>query len=575
MKEVLHIYCRVSSSIQEQDGTSLDSQQQLGKLKAKQLKLTSKVWMEGASSSDHDEIEKREVLSALMTAIEDGQVKHLYVTEQSRLARTDYVASMIRYRCNVKNVTLYIRDTVYDFSNPMDILTVQIMGAFSQFENAVRKERSRLGKLQKVKQGYWHGGAPPFGYELKAYKDGNKLAINKQESKWVKEIFERYSREHSIKNIQTMLRDNYVLARRGKTFSTGSLGSLIKNTHYTGHYIFVDSVSNETIEVSCPSIVSKSIWDECNKKQEEILKRKGQVNRTKRFSLLKEFLWCGHCGTGMGARINPTKKENYYYCPKKDRQWKDSFDGSNDNTADTNQTKKWERGRHCEMTKSLNIPVTNDRVFEVVSEIASKSNFLREQIKSEMMSAKSKTDAESKTQMRNLLKKRKEYEKEVSELEGAIGRIETDRVMKRISASETKLVKTNITKELTDYQERLKEVSDRLDDIAQRAKWVDWVSKFEKTYTNLGKLGEEKKQEYLRGLIKRIDVKLDTKAKGHILDLKFQFPVVNDKFEWLDMNAKPRTYKVTKGRYSKKLKGGFTSKHYSRTDRTDDSKKKQ
>ena len=42
-------------------------------------------------------------------------------------------------------------------------------------------------------------------------------------------------------------------------------------------YIFVDSVSNETIEVSCPSIVSKSIWDECNKKQEEILKRKGQL----------------------------------------------------------------------------------------------------------------------------------------------------------------------------------------------------------------------------------------------------------------------------------------------------------
>ena len=45
MKQVLHIYCRVSSEIQSTDGTSLESQQQLGKLKAKQLKFEPKIWV--------------------------------------------------------------------------------------------------------------------------------------------------------------------------------------------------------------------------------------------------------------------------------------------------------------------------------------------------------------------------------------------------------------------------------------------------------------------------------------------------------------------------------------------------
>jgi len=141
MKQILHIYARVSTDAQESDGTSLQSQKQLGKLKAKELKMEPKIWLEGAKSSNHEEVSKREVLSSLITAIDDGTVKHLYVTEQSRIGRTDNVLSQFRYRCYKNNVKLYIRSNVYDFNNPMDKLTnsiedyLPLVKAIIQMEN--------------------------------------------------------------------------------------------------------------------------------------------------------------------------------------------------------------------------------------------------------------------------------------------------------------------------------------------------------------------------------------------------------------------------------------------------------
>ena len=151
LTNTLHCYCRVSTRVQSDEGTSIETQHEFGKLKANSLGMKVKFWNEGAASSDHEEIEKRPVLSSLVTAIADGTIKHLWVHEASRLSRTDNVSSMVRYQCFKNKVAYYVKDNVTDFTNPIDVLTLQIMDAFSQFENAIRKERSRLGKLQKVR----------------------------------------------------------------------------------------------------------------------------------------------------------------------------------------------------------------------------------------------------------------------------------------------------------------------------------------------------------------------------------------------------------------------------------------
>ena len=74
MKGTLHIYCRVSTKVQE-EGASLDVQRDEGKKKAKDLGMKAKVWNEGAASSHHEDLLNRPKLMELMNEIENGSAK--------------------------------------------------------------------------------------------------------------------------------------------------------------------------------------------------------------------------------------------------------------------------------------------------------------------------------------------------------------------------------------------------------------------------------------------------------------------------------------------------------------------
>lgn len=63
--KTLHIYTRVSTVVQSDKGTSLDSQLELGKKKAKDLKFSIEHLNEGGKSSHHDDIQGRPKLYEL------------------------------------------------------------------------------------------------------------------------------------------------------------------------------------------------------------------------------------------------------------------------------------------------------------------------------------------------------------------------------------------------------------------------------------------------------------------------------------------------------------------------------
>ena len=160
--KTLHIYTRVSSLAQANEGTSLDTQYELGAKKARDLKFKPVHWDEGGKSSHHEEINGRPVLLKLYEAMKRGEIKHLWVYDQSRLSRNDQVASIFRYECNNQRVTLYTKDGQFDLSNPQDKLMKVILDGMGEFENSIRSERTRLGKFSRAREGFWFGGPPPF-----------------------------------------------------------------------------------------------------------------------------------------------------------------------------------------------------------------------------------------------------------------------------------------------------------------------------------------------------------------------------------------------------------------------------
>ncbi len=174
-EKTLHIYTRVSTVVQADEGMSLDFQAEIGVKRAKDLGFKHVLWNEGGKSSNHEGIDKRPVLSQVYSKILSGEIKHLFVFDQSRLSRNDDVSSAFRVACNRHGVTLYTKDGKYDLSNSTDQFMKKIMDAVAELDNAQRAERSRLGKLARVKQGHWLGGPPPFGYSV----EKKHLVVNK------------------------------------------------------------------------------------------------------------------------------------------------------------------------------------------------------------------------------------------------------------------------------------------------------------------------------------------------------------------------------------------------------------
>jgi DNA invertase Pin-like site-specific DNA recombinase len=532
--KTLHIYTRVSTISQADKGTSLDSQLELGMKKAKDLKLGFMHWNEGGKSSHHEDIQGRPKLYELFQAIKSGEVKHLWVYDQSRLSRNDQVASIFRYELNKQGVTLYTKDGQFDLSSPSDKLLKQMLDAVAEFENSVRAERSRIGKLMKVKAGFWHGGPPPYGYLLAA----GKLVENKSESKWVKFIFKAALKGATLPNLKSELDGNGVLARRGGLWSIGSLEAMMKNTHYIGRYTYTDNVSDETVEVHCPAIIDEMTWNAVN------LARRRQSNRalqknatTTHFYLLRDFMICGHCGRKMAGRIKPSKNEYMYYCPNKERTW----------VKDGGTSTPWERGTGCGFDRAMNIPATDKLVFDTVVNLHKESSVLREEIKKQIFNQQGIKTPPTEAEIKEIQKQLRKYERLFKSLQESIGQLEANRYLKNMEDAAYKAAFKKMTEESDRLKSVLADLRLQLEGQTEKKQWVDWVSMFGEELDEKRKLTDAQRQQYLSGLIEKIECRFLPKTRDHELTIHFHHPIVGDKVKWRDPQKKSLGYKVIQG----------------------------
>lgn len=534
MSNVLHIYTRVSTLVQADEGMSLDIQKEIGIQRAKQLGFEPKIWNEGGKSSNHEEIDKRPVLSQLYGEIQKGAVKHLFVYDQSRLSRNDYVSSIFRYECNKQGVTLYNKEGKYDLANPQDQFLKQILDAVGQFDNAQRAERTRLGKVARIRQGFWMGGPPPFGYEIK----DRKLIVNDAEAKWVRVIFERYVDKVALIDIKIELDRNGVEPRRKRgTWTLGSLQALMRNTHYIGYWEFCDKKTGEQIRVECPRILSVDLWNRVKATRERNLKHRHSVSAAKHFYMLKNILKCGHCGTWLSGIYSERQAKNHYYCPKKERFW---------SKRPPEAEEKWKRGRVCAMTRSLNIEPTDKLIWDTVIDTVGKSSLMKELIRKEVMGEGSENLKMNAKEIKSRDAKIKALEKHIIRLDDSLTDLESDRLMGKVSRAQYPKIKQRITDEKLESEGDLEVLRQSILDASQHKRWIDWVGKFNKKLASYRSFTPEQKKDVLQELLTEVDVSLiDTKT--HRLDIRFKIPLVGDELSYKDPKNKSSGYTVKEG----------------------------
>lgn len=530
----LHIYTRVSTVAQADKGTSLKSQLELGIKKAKELKFEYEHWDEGGKSSFHEDIAERPVLFELYRSIRTGLVKHLWVYDQSRISRNDQVASIFRYECNKQGVTLYTKDGQFDLSSPTDKLLKQMLDAVAEFDNATRAERTRLGKLHKVKAGYWHGGPAPFGYCLQ----DKRLVVDNDEAKWVKRIFDEAYRGVPSAEIKQLLDSNGVKARRGGLWSIGSIDALIKNTHYTGQYVYQDKKSEQQITVQCDQVVDASIWQTVQQMKKREGNRHEQKNRTtKNFYLLRDIMYCGHCGRPISGRISMAKGEAHYYCPNKERQWVEK--GKSDTP--------WQRGTGCGFERSLNIFRADELVWGFVSQLHQQSSILKEELKRRILKAHGLGAQTSKVEARKIEAKIRKLQREVQAMSETLGNLEANRLMNKLGDTSYQTTVARIAQEKDRLELALSDARRELHGASETRKWVNWIDEFGKEVKDASQMTDEERKTYIEGLVERIDVKYLPETREHQLLMHFHLPIVGDGIKWLDPDKKSRGYEVLEG----------------------------
>jgi DNA invertase Pin-like site-specific DNA recombinase len=538
--QILHIYTRVSTVSQADKGSSLQTQLELGKKKAKQLGFGYKHWDEGGKSSHHEEIAERPILADLLLKIREGEVKHLFVYDQSRISRIDIVATTVRYECQKQNVTLYTKDGHFDLSNPQEKFLKQVLDGIAEFENAVRADRTRLGKINRVKGGFWHGGPPPFGYKLV----DKKLVLEKKEATWVKRIYQESAKGLSTLDLKKLLDSKGVLPRRrAGSWSIGSLRALIRNTHYKGVYEYFDKKSGRRYEVQCPAIVDETTWKAVQELKTRVTSRVSQQNRTKQFYLLRNLMVCGHCGTLMSGRKKASNFEQHYYCPSKERDW-----------AKIGGTETpWKRGEGCGMSRALNIPATDKLVWESVLDIHKKSSTLKEEVKWKILKEAgaplAQTDVDTKEIERNIVKVKKQLvaAKEAQAkmiLNFHSGEIRADVYEVAIRGSRESLDDLEVKLANLELQKRGHE---------KDAKWVGWLKIFGKQIEAKNAYNDEERKAYLGGLLREIKVKYLESKNLHELTLQFNLPIVDDGVNWNDPNDKKKGYTLRRGKKQTKV----------------------
>ena len=521
MKETLHIYTRVSTKTQDEDGTSIDTQKELGVKKAEELGFDHKVWNEGGASSHHDDLLNRPVLTQLMGEVENGNVQNLFVFNNDRLSRNDITQQTIKIALQRNNVILFTKDGKFDLTNPSDKLFKTLLDGIAEYDNALRSERSRLGKINKVKQGQWYGAPPPYGYQIK----DKRLEPEPLEAQWVNEIFKMTLDGKSVMEIKRKLDTNGIEPRRKKgSFSTGSILRLIKNTHYIGYYTFEDKKSGEVIKCHCPPIMDDRLYHDVHKVLVKRAERKHHTNRTTtNFYLLRDFMHCNSCGSKIAGRIVKRKNENLYYCPNKERSWK---------SGTSTEKNRYKRGRvdghGCEMTRSLSIPLTDHFVWTKVLEVISKSSLLKEEVKNRVLDTKDASNSDNTAIIKKEKAKRSKLLRQIKDIQASIAEMETKYLLKKYDETIYQKIEKNLSDELTKLNDEIEQSRLKIKELGNQKKWIDWLSAYNDRIEEYENYTKEERKVFLEGIIEHILVRYDKEANEHHLKISFVMPLIDD-----------------------------------------------
>lgn len=543
------LYIRVSSRVQQNEGTSIDYQIRKGKELSQKLGMTPMLFNEQGKTSWESNINTRPELVKLLNQVEKHGLKNVWCFNMDRLGRnSDSWWSILKILVGWK-VQLYVGESMkpYDFNNPTDRLVTGILSLITTYDNELRRIRMIFGKKESLKKGRtFIGGEIPFGY----MKDEQKnLTPHPTEKKYVKKMFEMYSKGKTTTDIQQMMNTSEFEPKRSKIgWNLGTIQKMLQNTIYMGEQTWNwkekepngDVLIIETIKIKTPILVTKKLYKEVNDRFDKYVS--SNQYSTDLESLLKGFLVCSHCNLPLNHRY---KQYDYYYCVYTERTWKNRRGERKKKFTHTDDT--------CDMKKSLNMSQTDNNVWREFLRVFSESSFVKEGFKTKGLEPKNTEQKEVEFQLKKLQKHQTTLGKQKDTLTDSLIEVEITNINKGYSSD---IVYKGIIKkfenQLEDVRKEQDKVRNSISQLKGRNKWVDWVGKMKDEVDTMKDWNMEEKREILDRFVNKIYVKYDSITSEHTLSIDFNVPIVDDKIKYKSKN-KTEGYTISKGIHKLKI----------------------
>ena len=215
---------------------------------------------------------ERPAYQNMMRRIRKGEFSHVLVWKIDRISRNlldfcDMYEEIKKYNC-----TFVSKNEQFDTSSAMGEAMLKIILVFAELERKLTGERVTAIMMDRATKGLWNGAPVPLGYDWS--KENKFPTINKEEAETIKFIFNTYKEKRSTLSVLVELQKNNIRTKKGRKWTTKTIGDIIKNPFYKGTYRYNYRTSARgkmkdkkdwiIVDDNHLGIISKELWDECN-----------------------------------------------------------------------------------------------------------------------------------------------------------------------------------------------------------------------------------------------------------------------------------------------------------------------
>ena len=230
------------------------------------------------------------------------------VWKLDRFSRNRYDSAIYKNKLKKNGIrVISAKEQISD--SPEGIILESMLEGMAEYYSADLSVKISRGLKENALKCKYNGGTIPLGY-MKG--EDQHLVTNPATAPLVEEIFTRYAKGDTIREIIKSLNERGIKTTRGNEFRQSSLDSLLCNHVYLGYY----KGMGEEIKGGIPQLISKELFDKVQQRRKKNRRAPSAYKATEEY-LLTTKLFCGRCGSMMAGENGRSKtgaKYYYYKC---------------------------------------------------------------------------------------------------------------------------------------------------------------------------------------------------------------------------------------------------------------------